>query len=151
MNETESAVLCVCTVTSLPLPPSLSLYLPPSPSLPLSFLHRWWDGMGPQNVGRSFRRSRRRPSESRLRELIEDECKFETQPPTLTPLPSPPPPRKKLCSKHMDNKSYFIQFLLVSSKTEWVGKQGISNLTQVFQICCEEEEKNKWFHKIEIN
>ena len=55
---------------------------------------------------------------------------------------TPPTPKKMLCSKHMDNKSYAIQFLLVPRKTKCVGKSGISNLAQVYQSCKEAKTKS---------
>jgi hypothetical protein len=51
---------------------------------------------------------------------------------------------KMLCSKHMDNKTYAIQFLLVPRKTKCVGKNRISNLAQVYQSCKEEKTKSSF-------
>ncbi len=47
-------------------------------------------------------------------------------------LEAPPKSTYAKSSKHMDNKSYFTQFLLVPCKTKWVGNRGMAKLAQVF-------------------
>lgn len=47
-------------------------------------------------------------------------------------LEAPPKSTYAKTYKHMDNKSYFTQFLLVPCKTKWVGNRGRAKLAQVF-------------------